>query len=348
MKLCKTQAFSNVPDACHGIRSHLGHCACHDQRRDVSGQRTISFPLVRTACQAEIVAQTSESIAHVENQLREITTASGVLRYYDCGTDSDAAPTVLFLHGSGPGVTGWRNFRGVLPTFSAHFRCLILEFPGFGVSDDFGGHPMLTAQEAVLPFVDAIGADRVHIVGNSMGGGVGINFAINNPDRTGRLVTIGGIGTNIFSPGPSEGIRLLQEFTEDPTRQRLVDWLISMVYDQSLVTDELIEERWELATDPQTLQASRRMYGKAAFAAMMSAMKASNGPMPWALMHMVAAPTLLTWGRDDRVSPLDMALIPLRTIPNAELHVFPNCGHWAMIEAKDAFERTVSAFLSRG
>ncbi|MGV0802596.1 alpha/beta hydrolase, partial [Mycolicibacterium elephantis] len=53
------------------------------------------------------------------------------------------------------------------------------------------------------------------------------------------------------------------------------------------------------------------------------------------------------WGRDDRVSPLDMALIPMRTIPNAELHVFPNCGHWAMIEAKAAFESTVLAFLAR-
>jgi pimeloyl-ACP methyl ester carboxylesterase len=80
---------------------------------------------------------------------------------------------------------------------------------------------------------------------------------------------------------------------------------------------------------------------------MMAAMRASDAPMPWAMMHKVAAPTLLTWGRDDRVSPLDMALIPMRTIPNAELHVFPNCGHWAMIEAKEAFEDTVLAFLSR-
>jgi pimeloyl-ACP methyl ester carboxylesterase len=64
-------------------------------------------------------------------------------------------------------------------------------------------------------------------------------------------------------------------------------------------------------------------------------------------MHRVKAPTLLTWGRDDRVSPLDMALIPMRTIPNAKLHVFPNCGHWAMIEQKHAFEDIVLAFLLR-
>jgi pimeloyl-ACP methyl ester carboxylesterase len=278
-----------------------------------------------------------------DDGLLEITTPAGVLRYYDQGS----GPALLFLHGSGPGVTGWRNFRGVLPTFAEHFRCLVLEFPGFGVSDDFGGHPMVTAQGAVAPFLDALDVPKVNIIGNSMGGGVGINFAINNPDRVGKLVTIGGIGTNVFSPGPSEGIRLLQDFTEAPTRQRLIDWLRSMVYDEALVTDQLIEERWALATDPPTLESARRMYGKAAFAQMMAMMRHADMPMPWAIMHKVRCPTLLTWGRDDRVSPLDMALIPMRTIPNAELHVFPNCGHWAMIEAKQAFESTVLAFLRR-
>ena len=284
------------------------------------------------------------SAGKADTDLREIPTETGILRYYDTG--GDALP-VLFLHGSGPGVTGWRNFRGVLPAFAERFRCLILEFPGFGVSDDAGGHPMMTAQAAVIPFLDALGIRRVDIVGNSMGGGVGIHTAIEHPDRVRRLVTIGGIGTNVFSPGPSEGIRLLQEFTEDPTRQRLVDWLNSMVYDPALVTDELIEERWVLATDPDTLASARRMYGKAAFAQMMQFMQASAEPLPWARMHKVTVPTLLTWGRDDRVSPLDMALIPMRSIPNAELHVFPNCGHWAMIEAKSAFEATVLSFLSR-
>ena len=278
-----------------------------------------------------------------EHPLREIDTPKGVLRYYDEGD----GPPLLFLHGSGPGVTGWRNFRGVLPTFAPHYRCLVLEFPGFGVSDDFGGHPLVTAQGAVAPFLDALGVPTVNIIGNSMGGGVGINFAIHQPDRIGKLVTIGGIGMNVFSPGPSEGIRLLQDFTEEPTRQRLVDWLRSMVYDEALVTDELIEERWALATDPPTLESARRMYGKAAFAQMMAMMRAADVPMPWAQMHEVTCPTLLTWGRDDRVSPLDMALIPMRTIPRAELHVFPNCGHWAMIEAKKAFESAVLAFLRR-
>ncbi len=273
--------------------------------------------------------------------LRELQTPQGVLRYHEYG---DGPPLVL-LHGSGPGVTGWRNYRGNLGLFGEHFRCLVLEFPGFGVSDDWGGHPMVTAGAALGTFVDALGLDTFDVVGNSMGGGVGIGYDIANPGRIRRLVTIGGIGRNIFSPGPGEGIKLLQEFTENPTREGLIQWLHSMVYDPAVVTDQLIEERWALATEPGTLESARRMYGKAAFAAMIQAMNASDAPPQWAMMHKVSAKTLLTWGRDDRVSPLDMALVPMRTIPDAELHVFPNCGHWAMIEAKAAFERTVMGFL---
>ncbi|MEV0853427.1 alpha/beta fold hydrolase [Nocardia fluminea] len=278
-----------------------------------------------------------------EGTLREITTDAGVLRYHEAGE----GPPLLLLHGSGPGVTGWRNFRGNLAVFAQRFRCLVLEFPGFGVSDDFGGHPMVTALDAVVRFVDALGLDSVDIIGNSMGGGVALNYAIAHPERVGKLVTIGGIGRNLFSPGPGEGIKLLQEFTEEPTRERLIQWLHSMVYDPAMVTEELIDERWAQATDPATLDSARRMYSKAAFAMMVKAMEASDAPPPWAMLHKVTAPTLITWGRDDRVSPLDMALIPMRTIPRAELHVFPNCGHWAMIERKDEFESAVLAFLTR-
>ncbi|MFI8974019.1 alpha/beta fold hydrolase [Nocardia asteroides] len=278
-----------------------------------------------------------------EATLREIRTDAGVLRYHEAGE----GPPLLLLHGSGPGVTGWRNFRGNLAVFAERFRCLVLEFPGFGVSDDFGGHPMVTALDAVVRFVDALGLDTVDIIGNSMGGGVALNYAIAHPERVGKVVTIGGIGKNIFSPGPGEGIKLLQEFTEEPSRERLIQWLHSMVYDPALVTEELIEERWTQATDPATLDSARRMYSKAAFAMMVKAMEASDAPPPWAMLHKVAAPTLITWGRDDQVSPLDMALIPMRTIPRAELHVFPNCGHWAMIERKDEFESAVLAFLTR-
>ncbi|MEV0354881.1 alpha/beta fold hydrolase [Nocardia sp. NPDC050697] len=276
-------------------------------------------------------------------ELRELPTEQGVLRYRESGD----GPPLLMLHGSGPGVTGWRNFGANVPAFAAHYRTLVLEFPGFGVSDDFGAaHPMLSAQQAVGAFLDGLGLDRVRIVGNSMGGFVGTEFALAHPERVERLVTIGGIGTPLFSASPGEGIIRLGEFVENPTREALTAWLYSMVYDPALVTDELIEQRWEQATDPATLENSRRMYGRAALARMAEAARAAEVP-GWAKLGRIAAPVLVTWGRDDRVSPVDMALLPLRTLRNGEIHIFPNCGHWVMIEQKEAWEATVLAFLGR-
>ncbi|UNT00521.1 alpha/beta fold hydrolase [Streptomyces tubbatahanensis] len=278
-----------------------------------------------------------------ESTSRELATDQGVLRYHEAGD----GPPLLMLHGSGPGVTGWRNYRGNLAAFSRHFRCLVLELPGFGVSDPVEGHPMVTAPATVARFLDGLGLRQVDVIGNSMGGIVGTRFALDDPERVRRLVTIGGIGRNLYSPGPGEGIRLLTEFTDNPTREGLVRWLHSMVYDPALVTEELIEERWRLATDPQALENARAMYGSAAFAARARAAAASDEAPYWAMLHKLRARTLITWGRDDRVSPLDMSILPMRTIPRAELHTFPDCGHWVMIEQKAAWESAVLAFLTR-
>jgi pimeloyl-ACP methyl ester carboxylesterase len=278
-----------------------------------------------------------------DGTLREITTPHGVLRYHEAGD----GPPLVMLHGSGPGVTGWRNFGDNLAAFAPHFRCLVLEFPGFGVSDPSDRHPMAAALPAVGDLLDGLGLERVDLVGNSMGGIVATRFAIAQPDRVRRLVTVGGMGRNIFSPAPGEGIKLLVEFTEDPTRERLVQWLESMVFDPALVTEDLVEQRWSQAIEPDTLASARRMYGRGVLEAVAKAAAASDEPPYWAMLHKIRARTLLTWGRDDRVSPVDMALLPMRTIPDVELHVFPNCGHWTMIEQKAAWESTVLAFLLR-
>ncbi|WP_036502160.1 alpha/beta fold hydrolase [Nocardia aobensis] len=277
-------------------------------------------------------------------ELRELRTEHGVLRYWESG----GGPPLLLLHGSGPGVTGWRNFRGNLDTFAQHYRTYVLEFPGFGVSDDFGApHPMVSARTAVTAFLDGLGLDRVRIIGNSMGGFVATDFALAAPERVERMVTIGGIGTPMFSPQPGEGIIRLSEFVDNPSKEALIAWLRSMVFDQALVTDELVQERWDQATDPATLESSRRMYGSAALARMAESMRSADVTPGWAELRRLTVPTLVIWGRDDRVSPVDMALIPMRMLPHGEIHVFPNCGHWVMIEQKQAWEAAVLAFLRR-
>lgn len=277
-----------------------------------------------------------------ESTLREVATSSGVLRYHEAGS----GPPLVLLHGSGAGVSGWRNFRGNLGYFAQNFRTLALEFPGFGVSDSTGEHPMLSAPASAIRFLDALGIEQADFIGNSLGGQVATRIAIDYPERVRRLVTIGGVGRNLYSPMPGEGIKLLVDFTEDPTRERLIQWLEAMVYDPAVLTEELIDERFAVATDADTLASARLMYGRHTIALILASVESADAP-DWTQLGKIKAPTLLTWGRDDRVTPLDSSILPMRTIPKAELHVFPNCGHWVMVEAKAAWESAVMAFLTR-
>jgi len=279
-----------------------------------------------------------------EETSRYLDTPEGRLHYHEAG---EGDPLIL-LHGSGPGVSGWANFEGNLPLFARHFRCLVLDMPGFGDSEaPATGHPMLDAPAAVLRFCNALKIDRAHFIGNSMGGAVTTSVALQRPDLVRRFISIGGIGVNIFSSMPSEGIKLLVDFTEAPSRDALVRWLQSMVYDQSLITEELIADRLQRATEPKTLEWARRMYSRAAVSMITKNLSGANGSPSWAQLAKIACPTLLAWGRDDRVSPIDMALLPMRLIPRCELHTFYDCGHWAMIERKAEFESVALSFLLR-
>jgi pimeloyl-ACP methyl ester carboxylesterase len=275
-----------------------------------------------------------------EETSRQIETAEGTLHYHDAGD----GPPLLLLHGSGPGVRAWANYRGNYPVFAEHFRTLALDFPGFGRSYSPETNPVLAAPGAVTSFLDALGLDSVAVLGNSMGGGVAAQVAAAQPDRVSRLVTMGGVGVPLFSASPPEGIKLLVEFVQDPTRDRLVKWMHSMVYDTSLITDEFVELRWEQAADPAALDGIRRMYNQQLLG---NFRLVAGNPASLAMLPKIQAPTLLTWGRDDRVTPLDGALGPMRFIPRCELHVFYDCGHWAMIERKDEFESVVLSFLLR-
>ena len=114
-----------------------------------------------------------------------------------------------------------------------------------------------------------------------------------------------------------------------------------MVVNQDLVTDELVEERFADATAPGAQEAMRSM-GMSFW----NPETAEDG-MLWREAHRLRKHTLLTWGREDRVNPLDGALAALKLIPKATLHVFPNCGHWAQIEAADEFAEIATAFLAR-
>jgi pimeloyl-ACP methyl ester carboxylesterase len=278
-----------------------------------------------------------------ESTSRTVALEGGDLHYHEAGD----GPPLVMLHGSGPGVSGWANFSGILSHFARHFRVIAPDLPGYGRTPAALGAPPPQAAKAVLAMMDALGIARTDIIGNSFGGMLGALLAAQHADRVRRLVCIGGIGFWTLSSFPPEGLLRLVEFVEDPSRDRLTAWLTSMVYDPAFVTEEMIEGRLALATRPDIMAASKAMYSRATFAAITANLRGPNALASVAHLASIDAQTLLCWGRDDRVNPLDGALLPMRLIPNCELHVFPKCGHWAMIEQKAAFEAVVTAFLIR-
>jgi 4,5:9,10-diseco-3-hydroxy-5,9,17-trioxoandrosta-1(10),2-diene-4-oate hydrolase len=253
---------------------------------------------------------------------------------------------VVLLHGGGPGAGAWSNFGRNVGVLSRTFRTLAVDQPGFGRSDKPTEHPQYFthAAGALAGVLDAIGVERAHLVGNSLGGGTAVRFALNHPDRVGRLVLMapGGLGLNVFAPDPTEGVKALGRFYEPPgpSREKLRDFLTTLVHDKRIVTDELVEERFATASDPESLRAA------AAMGASFRRPEDYEDGLLWREAHRLRQPTLLIWGREDRVNPLDGALIALKLLRNAQLHVFGGCGHWAQVEKFDEFNRLTAAFLA--
>jgi 4,5:9,10-diseco-3-hydroxy-5,9,17-trioxoandrosta-1(10),2-diene-4-oate hydrolase len=270
------------------------------------------------------------------------------MHYHEAGdvTDVGAGLPLVMLHGGGPGASAWSNFSGCLDRFAAQFRTLLVDQPGFGESDkpEIEGHFFTFAADKLAALLDELGIEKVHLLGNSLGGGTAVRFALNYPRRVGRLILMGpgGLSLNIFSPDPTEGIKRLYDFgaPPGPSKEKLEAFLRTMVTDQSLVTDELVEQRFRSATAPGAAEAMASM------GASFAKPETYEEGFLWREAYKLRQPVLLTWGREDRVNPLDGALAALKLIPKASLHVFPKCGHWAQIEAADEFFAVASAYLA--
>ena len=109
----------------------------------------------------------------------------------------------------------------------------------------------------MLDFLDGLGLGALPVVGNSMGGTSRPGSRPSTRSGSAGWLCIGGVGLSLLSPSPPEGIKLLVEFVENPTRERLVKWMESMVYDTAILTDEFVQMRWESATDPDGPPTSR-------------------------------------------------------------------------------------------
>ncbi len=226
---------------------------------------------------------------------------------------------------------------------------LAVDQPGFGRSDKPTELPKqfyTFSADALGELLTQLGVARAHLVGNSLGGGTSVRFALDHPDQAGRLVLMapGGLALNVFAADPTEGIKKLYRFAAPPgpSPEKLADFLRTLVFDQSMITDELVAERYANASSPETLAAMGAM-GES-----FSRPDAFEEGMLWREAYRLRQRVLLIWGREDRVNPLDGALVALKLIRRAQLHVFGGCGHWAMLEKFDEFNRLTTDFLEDG
>ncbi len=282
--------------------------------------------------QRELTFESTSRYAQVRADMR--------LHYHEAGVGN--AQTVVLLHGGGPGASSWSNFAKNIGVLAEHFHVLAVDQPGYGLSDKHAEHEQYNrySATALLNLFDHLGIERAALVGNSLGGGTAVRFALDNPERAGRLVLMGpgGLSVNLFAPDPTEGVKLLGRFTADPTRENMEKFLRIMVWDQKLITPELVEERFAIASTPESLAAARAM-GKSFAGADFEL------GMMWRDVYKLRQRVLLIWGREDRVNPLDGALVALKQIPRVQLHVFGQCGHWAQLEKFDEFNKLTIDFL---
>jgi 4,5:9,10-diseco-3-hydroxy-5,9,17-trioxoandrosta-1(10),2-diene-4-oate hydrolase len=281
--------------------------------------------------------EASGSALTAETTSRSIRVDGRRVHYHEAGSGT---PIVL-LHGGGPGASGWSNFSRNIAALAARHRTIVPDAPGFGQSEwrDLSAGLFTTMADALRGLLDALGIEKAHLVGNSMGGGAAMKFAMEFPARVGKLVLMAPGG--LLAPTgvmPSEGLKILFNFyAKAPTAERMLSFLSCMVYDAKSLTPELIAERLGSASDPAVL-------GNPPFK--------PGAPPPvedlWRderfsrLEHEV----LLLWGRDDRTLPLDCAFPALKQLQNSQLHVFSRCGHWVQWERPAAFNRLVLDFLA--
>lgn len=244
---------------------------------------------------------------------------------------------LLLIHGSGPGVTAWANWRGIIPQLAQTRRVIAPDMLGFGYSER-PADAQYSQQRWVahaIGVLDALGVEQADIVGNSFGGGLALALAIRHPERVRRLVLMGSVGVSFPI---TEGLETAWGYT--PSLANMRKLLDLFAWDRNLVNDELAELRY---------QASIRPGFQESFAAMFPPPRqngiedlASREADIRALPH----ETLVIHGREDRIIPLEASLRLAELIPNSQLHVFGHCGHWTQIEHANRFARLVEDFLA--
>jgi len=260
--------------------------------------------------------------------------AGGITTNY---LEAGEGPPVLLIHGSGPGVTAYANWRLVMPALAEHFRVIAPDMAGFGFSErpEKAEYGIDLWTDQVIGLMDALNISQASIVGNSFGGAIGLRLAARHPDRVNRLVLMGSMGIDFPI---TEGLNRVWGYQPSFDNMRKV--LDVFAYNRELVPDELAEVRYRASTQPGFQESYGSMFPEPR-QRWVDAMRTPDDDI-----RNLPHTTLIVHGREDQVIPADNSLRLMQMITNGDLHIYSHCGHWVQIERSADFNRLVTDFLA--
>ena len=255
--------------------------------------------------------------------------------YHDAGQGK--ATPLLLLHGSGPGVTAWANWRLNIPLLAESRRVVAPDMLGFGYTERPDGiqYNLEIWVKHAIDFLDALGIEQADVVGNSYGGALALAMAIRHPQRVRRLVLMGAAGVDFEL---TQGLDDVWGYT--PSVEGMRHLMDSFAYDKTLISDELAELRYRASIRPGYQEAFAQMF-PAPRQRWVDALTSAEADI-----RALDKETLIIHGREDRIVPPVTSKTLFDLIDRAQLHMFGRCWHWTQIEQAARFNRLVTDFLN--